>query len=106
MEKIVVHSIEPAELTEEHKAQLDRLADLDDSEIDTSDIPEWTEEDFERAERGRFYRPREGHIAVDHDILTWLGGNDIDAIRRANAILRDAMERERHDAHAPNKAAE
>ena len=29
----------------------------DDSKIDTSDIPEMTEEDFARSKKGLFYRP-------------------------------------------------
>ena len=29
----------------------------DDSKVDTSDIPEMTEEDFSRSKKGLFYRP-------------------------------------------------
>ena len=30
------------------------ISDLDDNEIDTSDIPEWTEENWKRAKKGFF----------------------------------------------------
>jgi hypothetical protein len=43
-------------LTEERKAELEALANMPDSEIDFSDIPPLTEEFWEKAERGRFYR--------------------------------------------------
>ena len=97
MEKIVTYAIKPGPLTEEQNTELERLVSLDDSKIDTSDMPELTEEWFERAERGRFYSPTPGHIAIAHDVLEWLGGNDHAAIERVDAILRKAMERERDD---------
>jgi len=43
-------------LTEAQIANLKRLAALPDSEIDTSDIPELTAEQWRHAVRGRFYR--------------------------------------------------
>jgi uncharacterized protein (DUF4415 family) len=52
-----------------------------DSEIDTSDIPELTEEQFKYAVRGKFYRPNNTQITamVDMDVLAWLkaGGRAI-----------------------------
>ena len=103
MENVARHA-DPGGLTPEIEAELDALDARDEDDIDTSDIPELPKGWFATAERGRFYRPVDGHIAVDRDILQWLGGNDHASIERANAILRDAMERER--IQAPNKAAE
>lgn len=56
--KIVSYTLETLPpLTEAHIARLNALAARPDSEIDTSDIPELTDEQWNNAERGRFYRP-------------------------------------------------
>ena len=47
--------MEPTELTEQQKADLERLRNLPDEEIDTSDAPEIL--DWSNAKRGMFYRP-------------------------------------------------
>jgi len=44
-------------LTDAQRENLKKLAGRPDSEIDTSDIPELTEEQLKTAVRGRFYRP-------------------------------------------------
>lgn len=44
-------------LTDADRAQLKKLADMPDSDIDLSDIPELTEEFWKNAVRGRFYKP-------------------------------------------------
>src|ERR1700733_8312441 len=66
------------ELTDEQRTKLKRLASLPYSEIDTSDIPEMTEERFKLAvqqgiHRG-LYRPVKKQITakVDADVLEWL----------------------------------
>jgi len=53
---------------------LKALAARPDSEIDTSDIPEMTDEQWKNAKRGHFYRPRKQQITarVDADVLDWL----------------------------------
>ncbi|MGD0519675.1 MAG: hypothetical protein ABSA48_00330 [Terracidiphilus sp.] len=56
--KIVSYTPETLpKLTEEQIANLKALAARPDSEIDLSDIPEMTDEQWKNAERGRFYRP-------------------------------------------------
>ena len=73
--KIVSYSLETLpELTEEDIASLEALAARPDSEIDLSDIPELTEEQWKTAERGHFYRPVKRQITarVDADVLEWL----------------------------------
>jgi uncharacterized protein (DUF4415 family) len=61
-------------LTKADRVKLKALAARPDSESDTSDIPEMTEEQWKRARRGHFYRPRKRQITarVDADVLDWL----------------------------------
>ena len=77
-------------LTEAQIANLKRLAALPDSEIDTSDIPELTAEQWRHAVRGRFYRPVKRQITarVDADVLDWLKSHGKGYQSRINAILR------------------
>ena len=78
------------------KEQLDHLRDLGarpDSEIDTSDIPVLTREQWKNGIRGRFYRPVKKQITarVDADVLEWLKGQGKGYQSRINAILRREM---------------
>ena len=90
-------------LTDEDRADLRRLAARPDSEIDLSNIPEWTAEDFKNAVRGKFYRPTKGQITakIDNDVLAWLKADGPGYQSRMNAILRREMLR----ALAGDKAA-
>ncbi|MEK6542306.1 MAG: BrnA antitoxin family protein [Pseudomonadota bacterium] len=74
-----------------------------DSEIDLSDIPEWTDEDFKNAGRGPFYRALKSQITakLDTDVIAWLKSEGRGYQTRMNAILR----REMLKALAANKAA-
>ena len=82
-------------LTDEDREDLRRLAELPDSEIDLSDIPEWTDEQWARAKkyRGHFYRPTKDQITakVDRDVLEWLKADGPGYQSRMNAILRREM---------------
>ena len=92
--KIVSYSLETLpELTEEDIASLEALAARPDSEIDLSDIPELTEEQWKTAERGHFYRPVKRQITarVDADVLEWLKSQGKGYQSRINAILRREM---------------
>ena len=64
------------ELTEERRKELARLDALPADQIDTSDIPELTDEQWATAVRGRFYRPIKRQITarLDADVLAWLKG--------------------------------
>jgi uncharacterized protein (DUF4415 family) len=64
-----------------------------DDEIDTSDSPEWTAQDFARAEQGKFYRPVKAQITakLDMDVLSWLKSQGPGYQSRMNAILRREM---------------
>jgi uncharacterized protein (DUF4415 family) len=79
--------------TPEAEARLDALFARPDSEIDLSDIPEWTTEDFKNAVRGKFYRPLKEQVTakVDSDVIAWLKSSGPGYQTRMNAILRRAM---------------
>jgi uncharacterized protein (DUF4415 family) len=80
-------------MTKARRAKLKALAARPDSEIDTSDIPEMTEEQWKNATRGHFYRPRKLQITarVDADVLDWLKRQGKGYQSRINAILRREM---------------
>jgi uncharacterized protein (DUF4415 family) len=80
-------------LTKEQQAELAALAAMPDSEIDTSDIPEMTLEQFQNAVRGQFYKPSKTVIALqlDSDVLAWFKRQGKNYQARINTILRNAM---------------
>lgn len=93
-EKMVRHRLEDLPpITDEELEQLKALAARPDSEIDTSDIPELTEEQWKHAVRGRFYRPAKQEITfqLDANVLEWLKSQDGDYESRINAILLREM---------------
>ena len=92
--KIVSYTLDKLPpLTKKRRAKLKALATRPDSEIDTSDIPEMTEEHGKNARRGHFYRPRKRQITarVDADVLDWLKAQGKGYQSRINAILRREM---------------
>lgn len=92
--KIVSYTQETlAPPSEAQRDRLKALAQLPDDQIDTSDIPEWTADDFRAAERGKFYRPLKAQITakVDRDVLAWLKADGPGYQSRMNAILRREM---------------
>lgn len=82
-------------LTEEQKAQLDRLAVLPDSEIDCSDIPELTEEELARMVRAVPLRDARPKVAVsvrlEPRVIEWLKRGGKGHVSRINDILVQAM---------------
>ena len=92
--KMVKYTLEgmPA-LTKARRTNLKALASRPDSDIDTSDIPEMTDEQWKNARRGHFYRPRKRQITarVDADVLDWLKAQGKGYQSRINAILRREM---------------
>ena len=81
------------ELTDERRKELARLDALPADQIDTSDIPELTDEQWASAVRGRFYRPIKQQVTarLDADVLAWLKAGGQGYQTRMNAILRRAM---------------
>lgn len=80
-------------LSAEVLRELAELAARPDSEIDLTDMPEWTDDMFARAVQGKFYRPIKSQLTVrvDNDILAWLKAKGRGYQTRINAILRQAM---------------
>lgn len=80
-------------LTEKQKAELIALSELADDQIDYSDIPALSDEQLDRAGRGRFYRPVKQQITarIDADVLDWLKSQGKGYQARMNAILRREM---------------
>jgi uncharacterized protein (DUF4415 family) len=79
--------------SKERQKQLKYLAALSDSEIDTSDIPELTVEQFRGAVRGQMYRPikRPVTMRLDADVVAWLKQDGRGYQTKANALLRREM---------------
>ena len=71
---------------------LDNLAALPDSAIDTSDIPELTEEQFGRAIR-QVYRPSKRPVTkrLDAEVIEWLKHEGPGYQTKANFLLRREM---------------
>jgi uncharacterized protein (DUF4415 family) len=92
--KMVSYTLETLpELTETDLAKLEALAARPDSEIDLSDAPELTAEQWKKGIRGHFYRPVKRQITarVDADVLEWLKSQGKGYQSRINAILRREM---------------
>lgn len=92
--KMVSYTLETLpELTETDIAALEALAARPDSEIDLSDAPELTAEQWKTAVRGSFYRPvkRQVTARLDADVLAWLKSQGKGYQSRINAILRREM---------------
>jgi uncharacterized protein (DUF4415 family) len=79
--------------TETIEQQLAKLAAQSDQTIDFSDIPPTTEQDWQGATRGKFYRPLKQQLTVriDADVLAWLKSQGKGYQSRLNAILRAEM---------------
>jgi uncharacterized protein (DUF4415 family) len=66
-----------------------------EEEINFSDIPATTEDDWKGAVRGKFYRPVKQQLTVriDADVLEWLKSQGKGYQSRLNEILRVAMQK-------------
>ena len=92
--KIVSYTIETLpRMTDQRAAELKAMVDDPNFVVDTSDIPEWTDEQWKNAVRGRFYRPIKKQITarLDADVLDWLKKQGKGYQSRMNAILRREM---------------
>ena len=81
-------------LSTEARKELEALAAMPDSEIDTSDIPEIRELPSD-AVVGRFYRPKKTTVTMrlDADVVAWLKVSGVGYQTRINAYLRELMYR-------------
>lgn len=93
MTKLVRKTQAEIKVTPAMKRRLKKLAEMPDSEIDFSDIPELTEKFWQNAVKGLFYRPLKEQVTVrlDSDILAWLKKKGAGYQTRMNALLRAAM---------------
>ena len=73
------------------KTDWERLAKMDDREIDTSDIPELGEDFFRRAELRVPVKPAVT-IRLDADVLAWFKGQGTGYQTRINQLLRQYMQ--------------
>lgn len=81
-------------MDEAAKKRIEALANLSDSEVDTSDIPEWTKADFARAiPFHSLYKPRKEQITarIDADVLAWLKSFGKGYQTLMNELLRKEM---------------
>jgi uncharacterized protein (DUF4415 family) len=88
-------------LNKRQKAAIERLAARqavgDDSHINTSGIPELTDEQLSRMVRARDMRPLKIPVSVrlDPRVLDWLKSKGEGHLTRINDILQNVMEAER-----------
>lgn len=77
-------------ITAEMRRELEALGKLPDDQIDTSDIPELADEDFEKTSAGLFYRPGKKSIAIrlDEDMLKWFKNQGKGWQTKMNWVLR------------------
>ena len=75
------------------RKELATLAARPESEIDFSDLPATTKQDWQGAVRGKFYRPIKQQLTVriDADVVEWLKSQGKGYQSRLNDILRAAM---------------
>ncbi|WP_323154369.1 BrnA antitoxin family protein [Pseudomonas alvandae] len=73
------------------KTDWERLAKLDDADIDTSDIPELDENFFRRAEL-RVPVKQAVTIRLDADVVEWFKGQGAGYQTRINQLLRQYMQ--------------
>lgn len=85
----------PEPLTPELQAELDVLAAMPESEIDTTDMPPIA--DWSEAVRGGLYRPvkRPMSLRVDADVIEWFQRQGQGYQTRMNLALREYVERHR-----------
>jgi uncharacterized protein (DUF4415 family) len=82
------------DMNEEQRKRLESLAAMPDDQIDTSDIPEWTAEDFARAVPfASHFKPRKEQITarLDADVLAWLKSHGKGYQTLMNNLLRKEM---------------
>lgn len=93
MKEKIITSKPGSKLTKAQLRELEALAKMPDSEIDTSDIPEIR--DWSHGFRFS-QRPRTVTTRIDNDLLEWLKRENKDITKPLNRILRLAMEMRVH----------
>lgn len=85
-------------IPESIRKELAALAAKPENDIDFSDLPATKEQDWQGAQRGKFYRPikRQLTVRIDADVLEWLKSQGKGYQSRLNHILRSAMLKNDH----------
>lgn len=101
MNKIVNYELEinnQTKFTNEQKKEIKAISEMNDNEIDYSDIPPLDDEFWQQAVRNPFYKPKKTAttVRVDNDVLLWLKAQGKGYQTRINSILREAMIRSIH----------
>ena len=80
-------------LTKSQADELQQLANISDEDIDTSDIPELSEQQLASAQVGRFYKPVKKPVTIrlDADVVEWFKSNYDKYQTNMNQILREHM---------------
>lgn len=88
-----MNKVHSAKLTPKQLEELEALKAMSDEEIDYSDIPATTAEQWQGAEVGRFYHPAKQPLTVriDADVIAWFKAQGKDYQDHINALLRQAM---------------
>lgn len=75
------------------RKELAALAARSENDIDFSDLPATSQQDWQDAVRGKFYRPVKQQLTVriDADVVAWLKSQGKGYQSRLNDILRAAM---------------
>ncbi len=75
------------------RKELADLAARSENDIDFSDLPATSQQDWQGAVRGKFYRPVKQQLTVriDADVVEWLKSQGKGYQSRLNDILRAAM---------------
>jgi uncharacterized protein (DUF4415 family) len=83
-------------ISQAERRRLEMLAQMPDSKIDFSDIPELTEKFWRNAVRNPFCRQPKKRLTlwIDVKVIEWLRKKGKGYHARANAVLRDAMLRD------------
>lgn len=76
-------------LTKKQQKEIELLAEMPDSKIDTSDTPEMTH--WDQAVAGQFYRPvkKQVTLRLDADLLEWFRSQGNKYQTRINQALRE-----------------
>ncbi len=84
------------QLTAKKRAELLRLTERPDREIDLSDIPEIRQFPSDLV-IGKFYRPKKQSVTIrlDADLVAWLRASGEGYQTRVNTYLRQLMTRQR-----------
>lgn len=85
------------QVIEDHREELDRLASMMDDEIDLSDMPELTDEEWDRTIRGKYYKPVKQQLTLrpDADVVEWFKRTSPKYQTAINGALRKHMNEQR-----------